>query len=189
MMEQTLILIKPDGVKRNLIGKIISRLEDSGLKVCALKMVWPDAKLAEQHYPLDEEWAKAVFKKTKTAFEKENKEFEFSDYKKYGKFIQDSLKEFIRESPVVALVVKGPHAIEIVRKMVGVTEPRQAAPGTIRGDFASIESYERSNADKRAVRNLIHASDSPENAQREISLWFSKDEIHDYEKKDDYMIF
>ena len=184
MIEQTLILIKPDGVKRGLIGKVISRIEDTGLKVCALKMVWPDDKLATEHYPLDEKWAKSVFDKAKNAAEEENKKFEYVNYKAYGKFIQDSLKNFIKESPVVAMVIKGPHAIELIRKMVGPTEPRIAPPGTIRGDFSSIESYEICNKSKRAVRNLIHASDSLETAEREIELWFKKDEIHDYKKVD-----
>ena len=112
------------------------------------------------------------------------KEFEFSDHIQYGQFIQDSLKNFIKESPVVALVIKGPHAIEIIRKMVGATEPRSALPGTIRADFASIESYEISNAGNRAVRNLIHASDAPETAKREIALWFKPSEIHDYKRHD-----
>jgi len=183
MIEQTLVLIKPDGVKRGIIGKIISRLEDTGLKICAMKMIWPDSELAVKHYPLEEEWARGVFDKAKSAAEKEKKKFEFEDHQKYGKFIQDSLKDFIKESPVVAMVIKGSHAIELVRKITGPTEPRQAPPGTIRGDFASV-SYEISNKNKKAVRNLIHASDSPKTAKKEISLWFSPNEIHEYPRAD-----
>ena len=183
-IQQTLILIKPDGVKRGLIGQIITRIEDTGLKLCALKMIWPDGELAEKHYPLDEEWAQGVFDKAKGAADNDGKKFEFSDHKEYGKFIQDSLKDFIQESPVVAMIIKGPHAIEIIRKMVGATEPRSAAPGTIRGDLASIESYEIANKGKRAVRNILHASDSPKSAKREIELWFTPEEIHDYKKED-----
>lgn len=181
MIEQTLILIKPDGVKRGIIGKIVSRLEDTGLKVCAMKMIWPDDKLAQNHYPLEEEWAKNVFEKAKSTAEKEKRKFIHKDPLKFGEKIQSALREYIKESPVVAMVIKGPHAIEIVRKLVGHTEPRQAVPGTIRADFTSVESYEISDANNRAVRNLIHASDSPETAKREISLWFSPNEIHDYE--------
>lgn len=179
MTEQTLVLIKPDGIKRGIMGKIISRLEDTGLKVCAMKMVWPDDELAERHYPLEEKWAKGVFKKAKTTFKKEGREFGYKDYKEYGGFVQSKLRNFIKQSPVVAMVIKGPHAVEIVRKVIGNTEPRQAAPGTIRGDFASIESYENANGDRRAVKNLVHASDSPKTAEREIDLWFDKDEVYE----------
>lgn len=184
MIEQTLVLIKPDGVKKAIAGKIISRFEDTGLKIAALKMVWPDHKLAEKHYPLEEEWAKGTYEKAKTAAEKTNTEFKHKNHMEYGKFIQDSLKEFITESPVIAMVLEGPHAIEIVRKIVGPTEPRQAPPGTIRGDFISIESYAIADTGKRAVRNLIHASDSKINAEKEIKIWFSKGEIHKYQKHD-----
>ncbi|MFH1358481.1 MAG: nucleoside-diphosphate kinase [archaeon] len=183
-IQQTLILIKPDGVKRGLIGKIITRIEDTGLKVCALKMIWPDEKLTEKHYPLDEEWARGVFDKAKGAADKDGKKFEYSSYKEYGKYIQDLNKNFLKESPVAVMVIKGPHAIEIIRKMVGATEPRTALPGTIRGDLASIESYERCNKDKRAVRNLMHASDTLKSAEREIALWFKPNEIHDYKRED-----
>lgn len=180
MIQQTLILIKPDGIKKCLIGKIISRLEDTGLKVCALKMVWPDEELAEKHYPLEEEWARGTFEKARLTAEKDGRAFKPKDYMEFGGKIQSALREYIKESPVIAIIVKGPHAIEIVRKIIGNTEPRQSPPGTIRGDFASIESYQISVSENRAVRNLIHASDSVENAKREIELWFESNEVHDY---------
>ena len=178
--QQTLVLIKPDGVKRGIIGKIVGRLEDTGLRVCAMKMIWPDDELAKKHYPLDEDWAKQVFKKSKDSAVKEKRKFEWKNHMEFGENIQSALRNFIREAPVVAIVIKGSHAVEIVRKLVGSTEPKQAMPGTIRGDFISIESYEIADANKRAVRNLIHASDSVDNANREINLWFKKDEVHDY---------
>ncbi|MEK6859298.1 MAG: nucleoside-diphosphate kinase [Nanoarchaeota archaeon] len=179
-IERTLVLIKPDGIIRGLIGKIISKFEDTGLKIAGLKMVWPNKELAKKHYPLDEEWAKATFEKTKKSAEKENRKVEFKDHIEFGKSIQGWLVDFLTESPVVAMVIEGPHAVEIVRKIVGPTEPRQAPLGTIRGDFASIESYAMTNSKGRALRNLIHASDAPETAKREISVWFSKNEMHDY---------
>jgi len=180
-IHQTLILIKPDGVKKGIIGKIVSRLEDTGLRVCAMKMVWPDDKLAKNHYPLEEQWAKDVFKKSKTTAEKEKRKFEHKNHMEFGEKIQSALREYIKEAPVVAMVIKGPHAVEIVRKVVGNTEPKQATPGTIRADFISIESYEIADKHNRAIRNLIHASDSIENAKREIALWFKPEEIHEYE--------
>lgn len=180
VIEQSLVLLKPDSVKRNIIGKIISRIEDTGLKICAMKMIWADEKLAEKHYFLDEEWAKNIFNKTKAVYDKEGKIFPYKDHLDIGKTIQKWNMDFLREGPVIALVVEGPHAIELIRKIVGHTEPRQALPGTIRGDFASIESYAVADNKKRVTRNLIHASDSKENAQREIALWFFPYEIHNY---------
>ncbi len=182
VMEKTLVLLKPDTLQRNLVGKIISRIEDIGLKILAMKMVLADEKKAIEHYPLDEEWAKNVFEKTKKAYEKEGKVIEHKNHIELGKSIQKWLSNFITEGPIVAMVVEGPHAIELVRKIVGSTEPRQALPGTIRGDFASTESYSVADSNKRVLRNLIHASDSPENAQREIKVWFTDAEIHSYKK-------
>ena len=179
-VEQTLILIKPDGVQRQLIGEIIKRFEDSKLKICALKMAWPDEELAKKHYPLDEEWAKSAFEKTKKSAEEENRKLEFSDHLEFGKTLQKWLVDFITESPIIAMTIKGPNAIISVREIVGLTEPCRASPGTIRGDFASEESYEKANSVGRCLRNLIHASDSLETAKREISVWFENDEVHDY---------
>ena len=187
-MEHTLVLIKPDGVQQKLIGKIISRFEDTGLKVVGMKMVWPDEKKAREHYPLDEDWAKSAFTKSKESAEKNKEKFYFNDHIEFGKFVQNGLVDFIQENPVVALVLEGTHAIEIVRKMVGATEPRSAIPGTIRADFASIESYVNANLGRRAVRNLIHASDSLINANREIATWFDKKEVHRYNRPGDEKI-
>jgi len=181
--EKTLVLIKPDGVQRSLIGKITSRFEDAGLKIVAMKMLHADKELAQKHYPLNEEWAKNVFEKTLKSYQKDNKKMKYKDHIELGTTVQSWLIEFITESPIIAMVLEGPHAIELVRKMTGSTEPRQAAPGTIRGDFISIESYALADKNDRTIRNLIHASDSSENADKEISLWFSQNEIHDYSKE------
>lgn len=182
VIEKTLTLIKPDGVSRGLIGKIITRFEDAGLKIIAMKMIWADEKLAENHYLLDPEWAKNVYEKTKKTRESAGEPFPFKDSMAYGKLIQSWNKNFLKEGPVIAMIIEGPHAVEIVRKMVGSTEPRQASPGTIRGDFAVIESYALANDKERVLRNLIHASDTTDSAKREISLWFQKNEIHNYKK-------
>jgi len=184
-IEQTLVLIKPDGVQRSLTGKIISKFEENGLKIIALKMTHPNEDLAKTHYPLNEEWAKATFEKSKKVAEEKSEPLKFKDHIDFGKFLQKSLVDFITEAPVVAMVIQGPHAIEIVRKMLGATEPRQATPGTIRGDFASVESYSIANTKGRAVRNLVHASDSPETAEKEIPIWFSENEILEYKKADE----
>jgi len=178
--QQTLVLIKPDGVQKQLIGEIIKRFEESNLKVCALKMVWPDEKLAEKHYPLDEEWAKQTFKKTKKVAEIENSQLEHSNHLDFGKTLQTRLIKYLIESPIIAITLKGPNAISTIRELIGSTEPLRAHPKTIRGKFASGESYKIADLEKRPVRNLVHASDSIENAKREISVWFKDDEVHDY---------
>lgn len=180
MKERTLILVKHDGVLKNLVGEVIRRFENIGLKIVGMKMIWPDDELLDQHYPVTDEWAKGVFDKTKSAHEKQGKEFKFNNYMEYGKKIQSFLKESLSSGPVVALVFEGPHSVEIGRKLVGATEPRQALPGTIRGDY-SFDSYSLADPRGRSVRNLVHASDTVENAKREISIWFKEDELHDYE--------
>ena len=182
MNEKTLVLIKPDGVQRSLIGKITSRFEDSGLKIRAMKMVHASEEQARKHYPLDKEWAKSVYEKTKKVYDKEGKPLEYRDHMHLGETIQSWLIKFLKESPIIAMVLEGPHSVELTRKIIGSTEPRQAAPGTIRGDFASVESYMLADSKKRVLRNLIHASDSVENAKREIETWFSQEEIHSYSK-------
>jgi len=150
-VERTLVLIKPDGVIRGLCGNIISRFENIGLKIVAMKMIWVSKEMAERHY--EEHVGKPFFV---------------------------GLQKFITEGPVVAMVLEGIAAIEVVRKIVGPTEPKSAPPGTIRGDFAHL-SY--SMADERgiAVKNIIHASANKKDAEREIGIWFSIDEIYKYE--------
>lgn len=181
-MERTLVLLKHDSVVRSLIGKIITRFEETGLKLTAIKMIWPDEHLAKNHYFLDAQWAQNVFDKTKAGYERDNKPFPYKDAMQLGEQIQRWNMNFLREGPVVAIVIEGPHAIEIVRKMVGSTEPKSSPPGTIRGDFAMIESYAVADKQGRVLRNLIHASDSTVSADREIALWFQSNEIHSYSK-------
>src|SRR3989338_2197061 len=178
--ERTLVIIKPDAMQRSIVGKIISRFEDTGLKIVAMKMLWPDDALVNAHYPLDMAWAENAFKKTKAVHEAQKKLMEYKTAEHLGKAVQSWLIDFLKEWPVIAFVLEGPHAIELTRKIIGHTEPRQALPGTIRGDFISIESYAIADSKKRVIRNLIHASDSKENAEREIAIWFKPAEIHTY---------
>lgn len=183
MIERSLVLVKHDGVVRGLIGEIIKRLENVGLKICAMKMMWADEKLAENHYKFEKEWATNVFNKTKETHERDGTPFPYSDPLEFGKMVQGWNIDFLREGPVIAFVVEGPHAIPVVRRLIGHTEPKQADIGTIRGDYAMTESYDLANNLKRVTRNLVHASDSVKNAEREIFLWFSKEEIHNYSKE------
>ena len=142
MNERTLVLIKPDGVQRLLVGRILGRLEERGLKLVGLKLVRVDRALAERHYAVHE--SKPFF---------------------------GSLVEFIISSPLVVAAFEGPSAISVVRSMVGATRPHEAAPGTIRGDYA-LET----------AQNLVHASDGPETAEIELRLWFRDRELLEYER-------
>ena len=150
MIERSLVIVKPDGVERSLVGEIITRFEKTGMKIVGMKMSWIDKKFAEQHYKAHK--SKPFFKE---------------------------LVEFITEGPVVAVVLEGVHAVENVRRLVGSTSPHEAAPGTIRGDFAHISM---AYASKKGLggKNVVHASGSKKEADEEIRLWFAKEEIHTY---------
>lgn len=184
MIERTLVLIKPDGVQRALMGRIIQRFEDVGLKIIGMKMVLIDKDFAEKHYPFDEEWAKAAYEKTRISYEKSGKELKYKNFLELGKDVQIKNINFLCEGPVLAIVLEGVHSIELVRKMIGSTEPKQALPGTIRGDFSHI-SYLRSDEKGTAVRNLLHASSDPIVAEKEINLWFKPEELHIYKNVHD----
>lgn len=184
-MEQTLVIIKPDGVVRGLIGQILARFERVGLKVVAAKMTQVEKELAEKHYPADrDELWEGIGKKTLENYKELGmdpvKEMGTEDPREIGfKHIRKWLHEYISEGPVFAFVLEGPHAIELVRQMTGHTLPVKAAPGTIRGDF-SFDSAAIANAKKRPIRNLIHASGNEEEAKHEVSLWFTDKEITSY---------
>jgi len=150
MIEQSLILVKPDGVKRSLIGEIIKRFEQRGLKIVGIKMVQVDPDFSKKHY------AAHIDKK-----------------------FYEGLEKFIVSGPVVAMVVEGVNSVEVVRKIVGKTEPKSAEVGTIRGDYAHI-SYGHADEQKKAIENLIHASGNLKEAEQEVALWFGLDELHSY---------
>lgn len=180
MEEQTLVLVKPDGVKRGLIGEIIARFERIGLSMVGCKMVMVPKEMAAKHYGYDDQWFINVGRKTLEFYEKigkdPNEEVGTKDPKEIGKLVQSWNIESLTEGPVLAMVWHGPHAVEIVRKVVGPTYPELAPPGTIRGDFG-FDSPATSNSEKRSVRNLIHASGTPDEAKLEIELWFKEEEI------------
>ncbi len=185
-------MIKPDGVKRGLIGEIIRRIERTGLKVVALKMVWPTKEQAMKFYPSDEGWLRSVAEKSLSVYRQLGidpaRDFGTDDPVAIGRRIKEWLADFLASGPCVAMVVEGNRAIYVVRKIVGATRPFDAEPGTIRGDF-STDSPELANLLKRPLRNLVHASDSPETAEFEINFWFSKDEIYSYRRADEGIIY
>jgi len=180
-VERTLILAKPDSVQRGLVGEIIKRFEQVGFKIAGIKMVHATEDQLGNHYKDDKDWKVSVGTKTlKVANEKGIKMDETAE--QIGDRIRKWNMEGLKTCPVIAIVFEGHHAVEFGRKIVGNTEPRQSPPGTIRGDY-SIESYQIADTKKRVVRNLAHASESKQEAEREISIWFNKDELFDYDKK------
>lgn len=176
--ERTFVIVKPDGVQRSLIGEIIKRFERTGLKLVGLKLTTLDSERVWQHYKKDDQW----FIKKGTKILEDRKAAGLSIDKEpieYGKDIIRALEKFMTSGPVVMMVWEGNAAVSVVTKLVGDTEPRTSDVGTIRGDL-TIDSYNIAAIDDRAVRNLIHCSDSPENASYEIDLWFDAPELISY---------
>jgi len=190
--EKTVILIKPDGVKRGLIGEIVSRIERRGLKIIALEMFQPTKQQIDDHYPKDENWIKRLGDKTKKNYKdygiEVEKEFGFDDSLEIGKSVRGWLIDYMTSGPLVKMIIKGIHSVDMVRKIAGSTMPAQAEMGTIRGDF-SVDDAIAANRNKRGIHNIIHASETPEEAEHEIKFWFSPEEIHDYKRAEEDIMF
>ncbi len=186
--EQTLVVIKPDGVQRGLIGEIIKRFERVGLKLVAAKFFVPTPDFIEQHYNLDPEWKVNVGKKSIEANEKKGITPPTTNPEEAGQKVIEGLKAYMTTGPVFAMVWQGAHAAGLVRKLVGGTEPLTSDVGTIRGDFV-LDSYQMADTDGRAVRNLIHASGNTEEAENEIKLWFDENEIVNYRLINEAMLY
>ena len=187
MREKTLALIKPDAVQRGLIGELISRFERAGLKVIGMKMVYASKELAGKHYADDEEWLKSVGEKAQKAAKERGEKIKETPLE-FGKKIRKQLMDFISMSPVVAVAIEGHNAVVTVRKIVGPTSPEHAAPGTIRGDY-SHETYVMADELGRPIQNLIHASGSKEEAERETKVWFTEKELHSYMRIDESLFY
>lgn len=177
--ERTLVLIKPDGVQRGLIGEVIKRYEQTGLKLVGLKLTVPTEELVQKHYLVDPDWKKKTGVKAIEAYKNKNLEPPTDDPEKAGQRVLDALTKYLSSGPVVGMVWQGMHAVGVVRKITGATEPMTSDVGTVRGDFTT-DSYEVSDRDERAVRNIVHASGSPEEAKNEIRLWFNEGELFNY---------
>lgn len=177
--ERTLVVIKPDGVQRGLIGEIIKRFENVGLKLVAMKMLVPEEAHIEEHYTLDPNWRKVTGEKTIESYIKKGLTPPSTDPLEITAKILANLKKYLASGPVVAMVWEGAHAVKIIRKITGGTEPLTSDVGTIRGDYV-LDSYTMADTDTRAVRNLVHASGSPEEADAEIAHWFKPAELTDY---------
>jgi nucleoside-diphosphate kinase len=162
LFQRTLVLLKPDAVQRSISGRVIQRFEDAGFKIIGMKMRWVNAEFGKRHY--------------------------FDVLERHGPAVLNGLIKNITEGPVIAMVLEGVAAIEIVRKMVGSTEPKSALPGTIRGDFAQ-HSYMLADTKGIGIKNIVHASASPKDAAYEIKLWFTDDELHTYKTVHEVHVF
>ena len=179
MIEKTLAIIKPDGVQRGLIGDIITRFEKAGLKMVSMKLVWPSEELVGEHYADDENYHKSVGEKAlENAREKgvETKETALE----IGRRVREANMRYMSTGPVLAFVMEGNTAVQTVRNIIGGTNPLSADVGTIRGDL-TIDDFAQADVENRSVRNLMHASGDTSEAEREIALWFTDDEMHSYQ--------
>jgi len=178
--ERTLVVIKPDGVQRTLVGEIIQRYERIGLKISAMKMLVVTPEHIEKHYTLDPEWrVKTGGKSIKAYADRGLKHPHGDNPRDVTQVILNKLKKYMTGGPVIAMVFEGAHAVAIVRKLTGGTEPLTSDVGTIRGDFV-LDSYDLSHSAERSVRNLVHASGSVAEAEQEIPHWFAPEEVIDY---------
>ncbi|MBI3256147.1 MAG: nucleoside-diphosphate kinase [Candidatus Andersenbacteria bacterium] len=179
MIEQTLAIIKPDGVQRGLVGDIIHRFERAGLKIVGMKMVWADKEMVGKHYEDDQDYLKSVGQKALEAAASRGQAMKETALE-IGQRVRKSNMRYMAVGPVVAFVLQGNTAVQTVRNIIGGTNPLTADIGTIRGDL-TIDDFQQADAERRSTRNLMHASGTVAEAEREIPLWFSKKELHDYQ--------
>ncbi len=183
--EQTFVLVKPDGVRKGLIGEIIKRFEQRDMKIVALEMFMPTRSMVDTHYPKDKAWVTRLGEKTLNTFNKYGmsvkKEYGTDDPAKIGPKVRGWLIDFMVSAPLVKIVVQGVHAVDMVRKIAGPTMPYLADMGTIRGDYSN-DSPAVANIEHRPVYNLVHASETPEEAKHEIAHWFGKNPTHNYKR-------
>lgn len=178
--ERTLVLFKPDAVQRGIVGDILSRFEKVGMKIVALKMLDAGEEQLATHYYKDEEW---LIEKGKGMIKKKGYP-EDHDPKAAGQEIVDGLMKDMKLSPIIAMVLEGHNAVMTVKRLTGPTNIDEAAPGTIRGDY-SHDTFGLANVSNRPNLTIIHATDNPAEAEKEISIWFDKNEIHSYKKPEE----
>lgn len=176
--ERSLVLLKPDTVQRSLVGEVIKRFEQTGLKISAMKMIEATEAQLLEHYNKSDEWYERKGKGIIAELTEQGKPVE-KEAIEYGKDIIRTVVKYMTAAPVVAMVLEGNKAVAVVTKIVGSTEPATSDVGTIRGDY-TLDSYGHATHENRAVRNLVHQSESPEEAEREIKIWFKEAEIMQY---------
>jgi nucleoside-diphosphate kinase len=188
IVERTLVLLKPDAVARGLAGQILARFETVGLKIVALKMVMPTRDFVARHYPNTPEWIAGMGKKTLETYKDRGldpiAEVGTTDPMKIGEMVKAWNIDYLSSGPVVAVIFEGLHAIATVRKLCGSTMPLFADPGSIRGSYSSTSAVV-GNATKRAVRNLVHASSTPEEVAHETAHWFGPEKPCVYRRADE----
>ncbi|OGY23247.1 MAG: nucleoside-diphosphate kinase [Candidatus Woykebacteria bacterium RBG_13_40_15] len=184
-MERAVVLVKPDGVRRGLVGEVVGRYERMGLKIVAIKMMWAQEDHLKKHYTDKEDFLISLGKKTLKTYKEygkdSDKDLGTSDPLELGRMIRGWLIDYVGSGPLVAILLEGRHAVDNARAIAGPTVPVNAPPGTIRGDF-STDSPAYANAEKRGVENIVHVSGSKEEAEFEEKLWFHESEIHTYER-------
>jgi len=183
--ERTFCMIKPDGVMRGVTGDIISRIERAGLKIVAIKMIHPTEEQVRKHYPVsDEAWVTRLGEKSLSSFENLNVTAEeilgTTDKKQIGEDVVKNLVRFMTSGPVICMVIEGVQSVAMMRKLAGSTLPFMADVGTIRGDY-SVDSPSVANAQQRSIHNLFHASETKEEVEQEIAVWFEGEKIHEYQ--------
>ncbi|KKP86130.1 MAG: Nucleoside diphosphate kinase [Candidatus Roizmanbacteria bacterium GW2011_GWA2_35_8] len=187
-MERTLIIIKPDAVKRGLIGTIIDTFEKVGLKLMATKMLKPEAGVIKNHYPGTPEWIREMGEKTLASFKQSGADVKekmgTDDPTKLGQFVYDRLIKYWQEGPIVVMIWEGPDAVAIARKLRGHTIPLLAQTGTLHSDY-SFDSSTLSSGLDRVVKTFVHASGSTDEAEREIKYWFPNVKLNGYEREID----
>ncbi|OHA65814.1 MAG: nucleoside-diphosphate kinase [Candidatus Wildermuthbacteria bacterium RIFCSPHIGHO2_02_FULL_49_9] len=190
--ERTVVIVKPDGVRRGLIGEIVNRFERRGLKIIALELFSATKQQIDDHYPKDEKWILRLGEKTLANYTQygidAKAELGTDDKKEIGLMVRGWLLDYMTSAPLVKMIVKGIHAVDMVRKISGPTMPAAAEMGTIRGDF-SVDDASAANRDKRAIHNIVHASETPQEAEHEIQFWFAPEEVHDYKRAEDDIMF
>lgn len=177
--EKSLVIFKPDVVERGIVGELIQRFEHKGIKIVAMKMAWPTMELVGKHYEDNEDYLRGVGKKAVKSAEKRGEKLGI-DPLEMGQKVRQWNMEYLACGPVLVMVLQSAHVIDSVRKLIGSTNPYDADVGTIRADY-TVDSFQVADTANRTTRTIIHASDSVESANREISLWFSPEEIFDYE--------
>jgi nucleoside-diphosphate kinase len=176
--ERSLVLLKPDTVQRSLVGEVIKRFENTGLKISAMKMIVPTEAQLLTHYNKDDAWYQRKGEGIVAELTAQGQEITKEPIE-YGKDIIRTIVRYMTAAPVVAMILEGNKAVSVVTKIVGTTEPSTSDVGTIRGDY-TVDSYSHATFENRAVRNLVHQSESPEEAEREIVIWFKDEEVMDY---------
>ncbi len=185
--ERTFVILKPDAIQRGLVGDIIKKFERTGLKLVALKIMMATEDQCWTHYNKDDAW----YQEKGTMTVNNRKELGLPVEKEaieYGKDIVRQLVSFMTAGPIIPMIFEGNQAVGIVKKITGGTEPLTSDVGTVRGDY-TIDSYELANVDGRAVRNLVHCSDKPSEAEREIKIWFKPEEILNYNLVQDKILY